>query len=119
MKSKLAINFIAASCLAISPGVFANPSPNQDKSAEVRSVTGCLSKGDSADEFAITASNGSTWELKATRLSSLLTLGHTVTAQQVWHPDMHGARKRRKMLWTLRPRHGHLSVTKCRWLAIL
>lgn len=30
---------------------------------DVRSITGCLSKGDSANEFLLTADDGSTWEL--------------------------------------------------------
>ena len=30
---------------------------------DVRSITGCLSKGDSASEFLLTADDGSTWEL--------------------------------------------------------
>src|SRR5215471_3641793 len=30
---------------------------------DVRSITGCLSKGDSANEFLLTADDGSTWEI--------------------------------------------------------
>jgi hypothetical protein len=114
MKTKFAINFVAASCLAISPGVFANPSPNQDKSAEVRSITGCLSKGDSADEFAITASNGSTWELKSDTVKLSSHVGHTVTVTgKVWHPDMHGAKEKAKDAVDADAKeHGHLNVTK-------
>ena len=30
---------------------------------EVRSITGCVTKGSSANEFLLTASDGSTWEV--------------------------------------------------------
>ncbi len=32
---------------------------------EVRDITGCLSKGDSAHEFLLTGNDGSTWEVMA------------------------------------------------------
>ncbi|HYL13034.1 MAG TPA: hypothetical protein VEV41_08360 [Terriglobales bacterium] len=42
----------------------AQDSDNDSKAkSEVRTLTGCLAKGDSADEFLLTASDGSTWEI--------------------------------------------------------
>jgi hypothetical protein len=42
-------------------------------------VTGCLQKGDAADEFAITGENGKTWELRSTSVKLVDHVGHTVT----------------------------------------
>ena len=47
---------------------------------DVRSVTGCLAKGDSADEFQLTAKDGSTWELHSNSAVDLAShVGHEVT----------------------------------------
>ena len=51
--------------------------------AEVRTITGCLSKGDSADEFLLTGKDGSTWEVRSDAVSLADHLGHTVTATGV------------------------------------
>src|SRR3989440_11741107 len=37
--------------------------------AEVRDITGCLSKGDSAHEFLLTGNDGSTWEVRSSRVA--------------------------------------------------
>ena len=50
------------------------------KSKETKDVTGCLSKGDSASEFVLTASDGSTWEVKSSKVALADHVGHTVTA---------------------------------------
>src|SRR6266550_4686217 len=51
--------------------------------ADVRSVTGCLSKGDSAKEFMLTGSDGSTWEVRSSKVALAEHVGHTVTATGV------------------------------------
>jgi hypothetical protein len=35
--------------------------------SDVRTVTGCLTKGDSADEFMLTGNDGSTWEVRGSQ----------------------------------------------------
>ncbi|HLV96394.1 MAG TPA: hypothetical protein VKS44_14475 [Candidatus Acidoferrales bacterium] len=50
-------------------------------------VTGCLQKGDSADEFAITGENGKTWELRSTKVKLSEHVGHTVTIIGVRHHE--------------------------------
>jgi hypothetical protein len=56
-------------------GITASSASAQDTAskskAEVRSITGCLSKGDSADEFLLTASDGSTCSRKHRQLWKL------------------------------------------------
>src|ERR1700692_3899853 len=53
--------------------------------SDVRTVTGCLTKGDSADEFVLTGSDGSTWEVRGSKSGVDLTshVGHTISATGV------------------------------------
>src|SRR6476620_4994810 len=50
---------------------------------DVRDVTGCLSKGESAKEFLLTGTDGSTWEIKNSRVDLADHVGHTITATGV------------------------------------
>jgi hypothetical protein len=114
MKTKWAINLVALSCLAISPLVVAQDSSKPDKSADVRSITGCLSKGDDAGEFKVTVNDGSTWEVKSKTVKLSPHVGHTVTVTgEVWQSDMHGAKEKTKDAVDPKAKeHGHLNVTK-------
>src|SRR5437879_12034249 len=51
--------------------------------AEVRDITGCLSKGDSARELLLTGNGGSTWEVRSSRVALAKHVGHTITATGV------------------------------------
>ena len=108
------MNLLAVSCLATAPALIAQDTPKEDKSAEVRNVTGCLAKGDSAGEFKVTANDGSTWEVKSKTVKLSPHIGHTVTVTgAVWHPDMHGAKEKAKETMDADAKeHGHLNVTK-------
>jgi len=50
----------------------------QGQAAAIK-VTGCLQKGELADEFAITGENGKTWELRSRTVKLGDHVGHTVT----------------------------------------
>ena len=50
-------------------------------------VTGCLQKGDEADEFAITGEDGKTWELRSKTVKLAEHVGHTVTVTGVRHHE--------------------------------
>jgi hypothetical protein len=54
---------------------------NKAEHKSVHTVTGCLQKGDEADEFAITGEDGKTWGLRSSSSSVKLDdhLGHKVT----------------------------------------
>ena len=55
---------LALAALATSWAVAQNNDDANTKSkSEVRTLTGCLTQGDSANEFMLTADNGSTWEI--------------------------------------------------------
>jgi hypothetical protein len=46
----------------------------------VREVTGCLARGDSAKEFMLTSDDGSTWEVRSDSVALADHVGHKVTA---------------------------------------
>jgi len=60
--------------------------PMHAKTAKT-TVTGCLQKGDEADEFAITGEDGKTWELRSKTVKLAEHVGHTVTVTGVRHHE--------------------------------
>jgi hypothetical protein len=114
MKAKWSLPLLVATGLALAPIFAAQATLGQDKSDDVRSITGCLSKGDSAREFKITGEDGSTWEVTSATVRLSPHLGHTVTVSgKVWHPDMHGAKEKAKETVDADAKeHGHLKATK-------
>jgi hypothetical protein len=62
--------------------VMAQDSDTKGKS-DTRTITGCLSQGDSAKEFNLTAEDGSTWEVKSSNVSLAKHVGHTISATGV------------------------------------
>ena len=92
--------------------------------AAVRDVTGCLSKGDSAKEFLLTASDGSTWEVQSSKVALAEHVGHTVTATGVVSnatahnvkEDAKDAAKDSGMTKT-NDEHGHLTVTEVKMVS--
>ena len=86
--------------------------------AETRDITGCLSKGDSANEFLLKANDGSTWEVKSSNVALADHVGHTVTATGVVsNAKMHNMKEDAKDaakdsgMTKSNEEHGHLKVT--------
>jgi hypothetical protein len=114
MKNKLLLSMVAVSTLLMVPAI----GIAQDKSAEVRTLTGCLSKGDSAHEYKLTTEDGATWELHSKTLKLSSHAGHTVTVTgKVRNAGMHGAKEKTKDEMKEHDmnkdakEHGHLKVT--------
>jgi hypothetical protein len=92
--------------------------------ADVRNVTGCLSKGDSAKEFLLTGSDGSTWEVRSSKVDLAEHLGHKVTATGVvsnatahnMKEDAKDAAKDSGMKKT-NDEHGHLTITEVKMVS--
>ena len=87
--------------------------------SDVRDVTGCLSKGDSASEFLLTGNDGSTWEVRSSRVPLAEHVGHTVTATGVVaNATMHNMKEDAKEaakdsgIKKSDTEHGHMTVTK-------
>ena len=58
----------------------AAPQENQEKSAsQTKTVTGCLQKGDQADQFSITGEDGKSWDLRSSTVKLADHVGHQVT----------------------------------------
>ena len=83
--------------------------------AETRDITGCLSKGDSANEFLLKTNDGSTWEVKSSNVALADHVGHTVTATGVVsNAKMHNMKEdaaKDSGMTKSNEEHGHLKVT--------
>jgi hypothetical protein len=86
--------------------------------ADVRDITGCLSKGDDANEFLLTGDDGSTWEVRSSKIALAGHVGHTVTATGVVsNATMHNIKEDAKEgakdsgMAKSANEHGHLKVT--------
>jgi hypothetical protein len=95
-------------------------SDDSKSKSDVRTVTGCLAKGDSADEFLLTGTDGSTWEVRASKSGVDLGshVGHTIAATGVvsnttahnLKEDAKDAEKDTGMKKN-NTEHGHLKIT--------
>src|SRR5713101_296469 len=114
MKIKLVLCVILAACTF----GFAK------EKADVRDVTGCLSKGDSANEFLLTGNDGSTWEVRSSKVALAEHVGHTVTATGVVsNAAMHNIKEDAKdaakdsRMAKSDSEHGHLKVTQVKMVS--
>ena len=124
MKVKLAIVFLALLLFAGTAGrAMAQDTPNATHN-KTRTLTGCLQKGDDANEYRLTTAKGSTWELKSNghRLSNHV--GHTVTITGVVsNAEVHGAKEDAKAeakehgMDKDSTEHGHLKVTNLKMVS--
>lgn len=102
----------------------AQESSDTKSKGEVRSITGCLTKGDSADEYLLTGNDGSTWEVHANNSVDLAShVGHTVEAKGVVsNAKMHNMKEDAKDaakdsgMKNSNTEHGHLKVTNVRMI---
>src|SRR5487761_56288 len=59
---------------------FAGANSGHSKSkSNIRTITGCLAKGEDRGEFNLTANDGSTWEVRSSRLASIKHVVPTAT----------------------------------------
>jgi len=93
--------------------------------ADVRDVTGCLAKGDDANEFLLTGTDGSTWEVRSNNAVDLSShVGHTIEAKGVvTNAKMHNMKEDAKDMAKDSgmkkndTEHGHLKVTSVRMVS--
>lgn len=85
--------------------------------SKVRTITGCLSQGDSANEFLLTANDGSTWEVRSDKVTLAGHVGHTIAATGVVsRATAHNLKEDAKQAAkdtgvTNRAEHGHMTIT--------
>lgn len=89
-----------------------------DSHSNVRTLTGCIQKGEDSNEYDLVGQDGSTWELKSDAVDLSSHLGHTVTITgAVAHPMAHGMKEDTKReaqehgMDKSATEHGHLTVT--------
>ncbi len=89
-----------------------------------RTLTGCLQRGDNANDYNFTAKNGSTWELKSDSVQLDPHVGHTVTITgAVSHPTAHGMKEDVKQeakehgMAKKSTEHGHITVTNLKMVS--
>ena len=106
--------------LATSWAVAQDSSYDSKSKGDVRTITGCLAKGDSADEFVLTGNDGSTWEVRNSKGGVDLSnhVGHTITAKGVVsNAKMHNMKEDTKDaahdsgMKKDNTEHGHLKIT--------
>jgi hypothetical protein len=85
---------------------------------KTRTLTGCLQKGEDANEYNFTAQNGGTWELKSDSVKLDEHVGHTVKITGVVaNAKVHGMKEDAKEemkehgMDKHATEHGHLTVT--------
>ncbi|MHB8610458.1 MAG: hypothetical protein ACYDCG_19355 [Candidatus Acidiferrales bacterium] len=87
--AKLSLWLVAALSISLCPVALqaARTAAPAKTTAKPITVTGCLQKGESADEFSITGKNGKTWELRSDTVKLAEHVGHTVTITGVRHHE--------------------------------
>ena len=97
------------------------PSTTHNKT---RTLTGCLQKGDDANEYRLTTAKGNTWELKSNGHKLSNHVGHTVTITGVVsNAEMHGAKEDVKTeakahgMDKESTEHGHMKVTNLKMVS--
>jgi len=98
-----------------------NTSGDTKSKSDTRTITGCLTKGDnsaSSNEYLLTGSDGSTWEVRSDAVSLADHVGHTVTARGVVkNPTAHNLKEDAKdaaadaHMKKDTAEHGHMTIT--------
>ena len=104
---------ILGTCIA-----FAQDQMSDKSKADTRTITGCLSKGDDANEFMLTGDDGSTWEVRSSTVSLADHVGHKVAATGVVsNSTMHNLKEDTKdaahdaHMKKSDTEHGHMKIT--------
>jgi len=124
MRMKIALLF-GSLLLFTCTAMFAQDSASDSKSkSSTRTITGCLSKGDSAKEFLLTGSDGSTWEVRSDAASLADHVGHTVEATGVVkNSTAHNLKEDAKEtasdahMKKDKGEHGHMTVTNVKMVS--
>ena len=121
MLVKFATGLLALVMLVGAVGVLAADDKDKDKDSDkATSVTGCLQKGEGANEFMLTGSDGSTWEIKSDSVDLASHVGQTVTVsgdRSKEHAKAHEMKEKTKSEMQERgmdknaTEHGHLNVS--------
>ena len=118
MKFKIAMTFLALFLFAATAGLATAQDTTKTTHKKVRTLTGCIQKGEDANEYNLTTAKGGTWEIESDSLKLGDHVGHTVTITGVVsNAKMHGMKEDAKTeakehgMGKNSTEHGHLTVT--------
>src|SRR5260370_8129716 len=94
MKVKIRMVLLGLFVFAASAGMATAQDTTKTTHKKTRSLSGCLQKGDEANEYRLTTAKGGTWEIKSDTLKLGDHVGHTVTLTGVVsNAKMHAMKK--------------------------
>jgi hypothetical protein len=118
MKVKIAMTFLVLFMFANTTRLAMAQDTTKTTHKKARTLTGCLQKGDDANEYKLTTAQGGTWEIKSDSVKLGDHLGHTVTTTGVVsNAKMHGMKEDAKAeakehgVGKHSTEHGHMTVT--------
>ena len=124
MKIKIALTVVALFIFTGTAGLASPQSTTKTTHKKTRALTGCLQKGDSANEYVLTTASGGTWEIKSDNVTLGDHVGHNVTVTGVVsHAKMHGMKEDTKAeakehgVDKHSTEHGHMSVTNLKMVS--
>ena len=90
----------------------------QEKSAGGKTtVTGCLQKGDEANEFSITGEDGKNYDLTSSAVDLAKHVGHKVTVTGTFKPESYEKEKGEKEANEKAPEAGDIRVTNLKMVS--
>jgi hypothetical protein len=118
MKVRIAMVFFALFVFACTAELVTAQNKTKTTHQKTRTLSGCLQKGDDADEYALTTAKGGTWEIQSDSLKLGDHVGHSVTITGVVsNAKMHGMKEDAKAeanehgMGKHSTEHGHMTVT--------
>ena len=118
MKIKIAMTVLAMFLFTGTAGLASPQGTTKTTHKKTRTLTGCLQKGDSANEYKLTTAKGGTWEIKSDSVTLGDHVGHNVSVTGVVsHAKMHGMKEDAKAeakehnMDKDSTEHGHMTVT--------
>jgi hypothetical protein len=118
MKLKIAMAVVALFVFASTAGLATAQDTTKTTHKKTRTLTGCLQKGDDANEYKLTTMKGATWEIKSDTVKLEDHVAHTVTITGVVsNATLHGAKEDAKAeakehgIDKHSTEHGHMTAT--------
>jgi len=118
MRLKNVTLLLAVLLFSSAAGAVSAQEPQKTTHKKTRTLTGCLQRGDDANEYKLTATDGGTWEIKSDTVKLGAHVGHTVKITGVVsNATLHGAKEDAKSeakehrIDKDSTEHGHMTVT--------
>jgi hypothetical protein len=124
MKLKIAMTVVALVVFTSTAGLAAAQDTTKTTHKKTRTLTGCLQKGDDANEYKLTTAKGATWEIKSDTVKLGDHVAHTITITGVVsNATLHGAKEDAKAeakehgMDKDSTEHGHMTVTSLKMVS--